>query len=100
MAEHSSLSDYLVAAIRELPDRLRRVVEGYFLDQRSATDLAAELGVSEPQVSRLCAEALVALRDAVTPPPRRAGCRRHPAPAARPPRRCVGHRSRRLQRHE
>ncbi|MBC2962436.1 sigma-70 family RNA polymerase sigma factor [Nocardioides deserti] len=56
---------YLQEAIAELPDRLRAVVQGYFLDERPMAELAAELGVSESRISQIRAEALVLLRDAL-----------------------------------
>ncbi len=58
-------SQYLAAAVEELPERLRRVVRGYFIEQRPMAELAAELGVSESRISQLRAEALVLLRDAL-----------------------------------
>lgn len=54
---------YLHGAIAELPDRLRLVVVGYYLEQRPMTGIAAELGVTESRVSQLCAQALRMLRD-------------------------------------
>ena len=42
-----------------LPERLRRVVIGYFFEERSMQDLADELGVSESRISQLRAEALL-----------------------------------------
>ena len=54
---------YLRHAVEALPERLRRVVEGYFFDERPMADIAADLGVSESRVSQLRAEALVLLRD-------------------------------------
>ncbi|WP_182523339.1 sigma-70 family RNA polymerase sigma factor [Nocardioides dongkuii] len=56
---------YLEAAIVELPERLRAVVEGYFLDERPMAELAAELGVTESRISQMRAEALVLLKDAM-----------------------------------
>ncbi len=56
---------YLAAAVEELPERLRRVVRGYFIEQRPMAELAAELGVTESRISQLRAEALVLLRDAL-----------------------------------
>ena len=53
----------LTDAVAALPDRLRRVVVGYFFEERSMQDLADELGVSESRVSQLRAEALVLLKD-------------------------------------
>ena len=56
---------YLRASVDALPERLRDVVVGVFLEQRPMADIAAELGVSESRVSQLRAEALVLLRDAM-----------------------------------
>ncbi|KRF37919.1 RNA polymerase subunit sigma-70 [Nocardioides sp. Soil805] len=63
--EHQELLGYLGEAIAELPERLRRVVEGYFLDEQPMAELAAELGVTESRVSQLRAEAMVLLRDGI-----------------------------------
>lgn len=65
VAEHQELLTYLVEAVAELPERLRRVVEGYFLAEQPMAELAAELGVTESRVSQLRAEAMVLLRDAI-----------------------------------
>jgi RNA polymerase sigma factor for flagellar operon FliA len=54
---------YLRQAVEVLPDRLRGVITGYFFDERSMADIAAELGVTESRVSQLRAEALGLLRD-------------------------------------
>lgn len=56
---------FLHAAIIELPERLRRVVEGYFLEERPMAELAAELDVTESRISQMRAEALVMVRDAM-----------------------------------
>ncbi len=56
---------YLMDAVGALPERLRRVVTGYFFEERSMQDLASELGVSESRISQLRAEALLLLRDGV-----------------------------------
>ncbi len=56
---------YLRASVDALPERLRDVVVGVFLEQRPMAEIAAELGVSESRVSQLRAEALVLLRDAM-----------------------------------
>ena len=48
-------------AVDALPERLRRVVIGYFFEERSMQDLADELGVSESRISQLRAEALLLL---------------------------------------
>ena len=60
---HEERLAYLRAAEEALPDRLRAVVEGYFLHERPMAELAAELGVTESRISQLRAEALVLLRD-------------------------------------
>jgi RNA polymerase sigma factor for flagellar operon FliA len=54
---------YLRAAVEALPDRLRLVVEQYFLSERPMTEIAVQLGVTESRVSQLRAEALALLRD-------------------------------------
>jgi RNA polymerase sigma factor for flagellar operon FliA len=54
---------YLTDSVASLPDRLRRVVIGYFFEERSMQNLADELGVSESRVSQLRAEALLLLKD-------------------------------------
>ena len=63
--EHRERLAYLGEAILELPERLRAVVEGYFLAERPMAEIAAELGVTESRVSQLRAEAMVLLRDAL-----------------------------------
>ena len=56
---------YLVDAVRSLPDRLKVVVVGYFLENRSMQDIGDELGVSESRISQMRAEALDLLRDGI-----------------------------------
>jgi RNA polymerase sigma factor for flagellar operon FliA len=56
---------YLIDAVHALPDRLQRVVQGYFFEERSMQDLADELGVSESRISQLRAEALLLLKDGI-----------------------------------
>jgi RNA polymerase sigma factor for flagellar operon FliA len=55
----------LSAAVQALPERLRQVVAGYFLQERPMAEIARELGVTESRVSQLRAEALVLLREAM-----------------------------------
>ena len=83
IAEHSERLTYLAEAVAELPERLRVVVEQYFLAERPMAEIAETLGVSESRVSQIRAEALVLLRDAlnneldpdlVTPAARPDGC--------------------------
>jgi RNA polymerase sigma factor for flagellar operon FliA len=80
---HEERLGYLGAAVTSLPDRLRTVVECYFLHERPMAEIATELGVSESRVSQLRAEALGLLRDGlnshldpdlVAPQPRPDGC--------------------------
>ncbi len=54
---------WLRAAVETLPDRLRLVVVGLYLQDRSIADLAVELGVTESRISQLRTEALGLLRD-------------------------------------
>lgn len=53
---------YLRDALECLPDRLRDVVQGYFLEGRTSADLAAELGVTESRVSQMRTAALTLMR--------------------------------------
>jgi RNA polymerase sigma factor for flagellar operon FliA len=57
---------YLTDAVAALPERLRRVVIGYFFEESSMQHLADELGVSESRVSQMRAEALALLKDGMT----------------------------------
>jgi RNA polymerase sigma factor for flagellar operon FliA len=57
---------YLTDAVAALPERLRRVVVGYFFEESSMQALADELGVSESRVSQMRAEALVLMKDGIT----------------------------------
>ncbi|GAA4368912.1 sigma-70 family RNA polymerase sigma factor [Nocardioides caricicola] len=66
LADRAEQLGYLAAAIQELPERLRAVVTGYFLEERPMREIAQELGVTESRISQLRAEALVLLRDALT----------------------------------
>ncbi|KQY45952.1 sigma-70 family RNA polymerase sigma factor [Cellulomonas sp. Root137] len=54
---------WLRAAVHTLPERLRVVVEGVFLQDRSVAELADELGVTQSRISQLRTEALSLLRD-------------------------------------
>jgi RNA polymerase sigma factor FliA len=63
--EHRERLTYMTEAIAELPERLRHVVEQYFLAERPMAEIAATLGVTESRISQLRAEALVLLRDAL-----------------------------------
>ena len=65
LVEHRERLEYLVDAIAELPERLRTVVQEYFLAERPMAEIAVTLGVSESRVSQIRAEALVLLREAM-----------------------------------
>ncbi len=53
---------YLSDALECLPDRMREVVRGYFLEGRTSAELAAELGVTESRVSQLRSAGLKLMR--------------------------------------
>ncbi|MGZ4445118.1 MAG: sigma-70 family RNA polymerase sigma factor [Nocardioides sp.] len=65
LAEHAERLTYLSEAVAELPERMRVVVEQYFLAERPMAEIAETLGVSESRISQIRAEALVLLRDAL-----------------------------------
>jgi len=56
-------SAYLIDAVAALPERLRRVIVGYFFEELPMVVLADELGVSESRISQMRAEALVLMKD-------------------------------------
>ena len=56
---------YLRDAVAELPERLRTVVTGYYLQDRALTEIAAELGVTASRASQLRAEGLAMLQEAL-----------------------------------
>jgi RNA polymerase sigma factor for flagellar operon FliA len=53
----------LATAMKALPTRLQTVICGYFFEERSVSDIAAELGVTPSRVSQLRTEALTLLRE-------------------------------------
>ena len=57
---------YLLDAVSALPERLRKVVVGYFFEERSMQDLADELGVSASRVSQMRSKAMTLLKDGIT----------------------------------
>ncbi|MBO3741712.1 sigma-70 family RNA polymerase sigma factor [Actinoplanes flavus] len=63
---HRERLGYLHDAVAVLPERLRRVVEATFLQERPLAEVAAGLGVTESRVSQLRTEALALLRDGLT----------------------------------
>lgn len=56
---------YLFDAVAALPERLRRVVVGYFFEERPMQELAEELSVTESRISQMRSEALALLRDGI-----------------------------------
>lgn len=54
---------YLNDAVSTLPERMRTVIVGLFFDDRTGSEIAAELGVTEARVSQIRCEALALLRD-------------------------------------
>jgi RNA polymerase sigma factor for flagellar operon FliA len=58
-------ADCLMKAIYALPERLRTVVRGYFFEERTVTEIAEQLGVTQSRVSQLRSEAIELLRDGV-----------------------------------
>jgi RNA polymerase sigma factor FliA len=62
---HAERVAVLAAAVESLPDRLRTVVTGVFLQDRPMAEIAAELGVTESRVSQMRGEALALLRDGI-----------------------------------
>jgi RNA polymerase sigma factor for flagellar operon FliA len=55
----------VTTAINALPERLQVVIRGYFFEERTVADIAAELGVTQSRVSQLRSEAIELLRDGV-----------------------------------
>jgi RNA polymerase sigma factor for flagellar operon FliA len=60
--EQRERATYVRDALACLPERLKEVVIGYFLDGESSADLAARLGVTESRVSQMRTEALRLMR--------------------------------------
>lgn len=61
--EQRERDNYVQDALDSLPDRLREVLVGYFLEGRTSADLAEELGVTESRVSQMRSEALKLVRE-------------------------------------
>ena len=60
--EESERRGYLVDAVATLPDRLRQVIIGSFLEDKTMATLAEEIGVTESRISQMRTEALALLR--------------------------------------
>lgn len=63
--EQRERATYVRDALAVLPERLREVVVGYFLDGESSADLADRLGVTESRVSQMRTEALTLMRGGI-----------------------------------
>ena len=63
--EQRERATYVRDALAVLPERLRDVVVGYFLEGESSADLAARLGVTESRVSQMRTEALKLMRGGI-----------------------------------
>ncbi len=61
--ERRERDNYVDDALQSLPDRLREVLVGYFLEGRTSGELAEQLGVTESRVSQLRTEALGLVRE-------------------------------------
>ena len=59
----SEKMQFLRAGVDSLPERLRHVVEQLFFADRTAQDLAEEMGVTQSRISQLRTEALSLLKD-------------------------------------
>jgi RNA polymerase sigma factor for flagellar operon FliA len=64
--EHRERLGYMRDAVALLPERLRIVVEQYFLAERPMAEVAEQLGVTESRVSQMRGEALVLMREAMS----------------------------------
>ncbi len=71
----------LAPALAELPDRDRRILALRFFADATQSQIAAELGISQMQVSRLLSAVLRRLREALTGEPVGSPVRAVPAPA-------------------
>jgi RNA polymerase sigma factor for flagellar operon FliA len=64
--EHRERLGYMRDAVALLPERLRVVVEQYFLAERPMSEIAQQLGVTESRVSQMRGEALLLMREAMS----------------------------------
>ena len=65
LLENSEMRGYLRAALVHLPERLRFIVVGYYLEGRQLDELAALLEVTPSRVSQLRADALDIIRHGI-----------------------------------
>lgn len=62
MLENTELRGYLRAALDSLPERLRMIIVGLYLEDRSFEELAELLGVTPSRISQLRADAIEMIR--------------------------------------
>lgn len=65
LLEDEELRGHLIEAISALPERLRLIVQLYFVEELNLSEIAQVLSVSIPRVHQLKAQALGKLRDAL-----------------------------------
>ena len=82
--EQRELHAYLRDAVDLLPERHRRVIQGYFFDGSTSEELAAELGVSVSRISQLRADAFSMLREGITAQYAESGTETVDVPEAQP----------------
>lgn len=63
--EARELRSYMADAVQLLPERHRFVIIGYFMENRTSTELARFLGVTESRISQMRSEALEMLRSGI-----------------------------------
>jgi RNA polymerase sigma factor for flagellar operon FliA len=61
--ERRERDSYVTHALQSLPERLRAVLVGYFLEGRTSAELSDELGVTESRISQLRTEARTLVRE-------------------------------------
>ena len=64
-AEQNETRDMVVRVLDALPDAMRRVIRGIYLDDRMVKDLADEMEVSHAYVSKLRSRGLALMREAM-----------------------------------
>lgn len=65
LLEDSELREQLIEAISDLPDRLKMIVQLYFVEELNLSEIAGVLSVSVPRVHQLKAQALAQMREAL-----------------------------------
>ncbi|MCB2049710.1 MAG: sigma-70 family RNA polymerase sigma factor [Novosphingobium sp.] len=67
LLEAEEMREALIAAIADLPERLRLVVQLYFVEELNLSEIAEVLAVSVPRVHQLKAQAIGKLRASLDP---------------------------------